>query len=407
MTSARLPLEGIRVANFGWVWAGPVVGQTLGFLGAEVYKIESRARIDLSRTLLPFAEGVRDPNRSLSNHACWAGNGSVTLNLSKPKARELALEIVSRSDVVIENFGPGVIQKLDLGYERMRRAKPDIVMLSMPAAGLFGPLKDIRTYGLSVTSITGLDSITGYAGGPPVPVENAFADPLNGILGAFAVLAALRHRDRTGEGQHVDYSQQEAMMQLVGPAFMDYALNGRVAGPIGNRHPLGRAVPHGVFPCAGDDRWISIAVFDDRQWQALVREMGEPEWALADGLSSIGGRLESIDSLHGQIAEWTSGFDDRELADRLQNAGVPAAPVLCIADLLDDPQYRDRGTFVEVTHPLGFQETIYGAYVKTSRTQPRVTPGPVLGRDNDHVFLELLGMDKEEYRRLIDEQVIY
>ncbi len=403
----RLPLEGIRVANFGWVWAGPVVGQTLGFLGAEVYKIESRARIDLSRTLLPFAEGVRDPDRSLSNHACWAGNGSVTLNLSKPKARELALEIVSRSDVVIENFGPGVIEKLDLGYNRLRQARPNLVMLSMPAAGLFGPLKDIRTYGLSVTSITGLDSITGYAGGPPVPVENAFADPLNGILGAFAVLAALRHRDRTGEGQHIDYSQQEAMMQLVGPAFMDYALNGRVAGPIGNRHPLGRAAPHGVFPCAGDDRWISIAVFDDRQWQALVREMGEPEWALADDLSSLGGRLASIEEVHSQVAEWTRGFDDRELADRLQAAGVPAAPVLCIADLLDDPHYRVRRTFVEVTHPIGFRETIYGAYVKTSRTQPRVEPGPTLGRDNDHVFLELLGMDKQEYRRLIDEQVIY
>ena len=403
----RLPLEGIRVANFGWVWAGPVVGQTLGFLGAEVYKIESRARIDLSRTLLPFAEGVRDPDRSLSNHACWAGNGSVTLNLSKPKARELALEIVSRSDVVIENFGPGVIEKLDLGYNRLRQARPNLVMLSMPAAGLFGPLKDIRTYGLSVTSITALDSITGYAGGPPVPVENAFADPLNGILGAFAVLAALRHRDRTGEGQHIDYSQQEAMMQLVGPAFMDYALNGRVAGPIGNRHPLGRAAPHGVFPCAGDDRWISIAVFDDRQWQALVREMGEPEWALADDLSSLGGRLASIEEVHSQVAEWTRGFDDRELADRLQVAGVPAAPVLCIADLLDDPHYRARGTFVEVTHPIGFRETIYGAYVKTSRTQPRVEPGPTLGRDNDHVFLELLGMDKQEYRRLIDEQVIY
>ena len=124
-------------------------------------------------------------------------------------------------------------------------------MFSMPAAGLTGPLKEIRTYGLSLTSTTGLDSLTGYRDGPPIPVENAFSDPYNGIMGAFAILTALRHRDRTGTGQHIDYSQQEAVMQMVGPAFMDYAMNGRSAGPIGNRHPLAAAAPHGVFPCVG------------------------------------------------------------------------------------------------------------------------------------------------------------
>src|SRR3990172_1616553 len=224
-----LPLQGIRVANFGWVWAGPVVGQTLSFLGADVYKIESRARIDINRTLPPFAEGVRDPDRSLQNHAGWAGNGSVTLNLKKPEARELARQLVAKCDVVVENFGPGAMEELQLGYEELRGVKPDIVMLSMPAAGLSGPLKSVRTYGMSLTSLTGLDSVTGYAGGPPVPVENAFSDPYNGIMGAFAVLVALSYRDRTGKGQHVDFSQQESVMQLVGPVFMDYALNGRVA----------------------------------------------------------------------------------------------------------------------------------------------------------------------------------
>ena len=259
-----LPLKGIRVANFGWVWAGPVTGQTLGFLGAEVYKIESRARIDLTRMLPPFAGGVRDPDRSISNHAGWAGNGSVSLNLKKPEAQELARQLIAKSDVVVENFGPGVMQELHLGYEDLRALKPDIVMSSMPAAGLYGPLKDVRTYGLSLSSITGIDSLTGYFGGPPIPFENAFADPYNGVMGAFAVLVALSYRDRTGKGQHIDYSQQEVVMQMVGPAFMDYELNGRVAGPMGNRHPLAAAAPHGVFPCAGEDRWISIAVATDQ-----------------------------------------------------------------------------------------------------------------------------------------------
>jgi benzylsuccinate CoA-transferase BbsF subunit len=407
VTADALPLEGIRVANFGWVWAGPVVGQTLGFLGAEVYKIESRARVDLTRGLPPFAEGVRDPDRSLSNHACWAGNGSVTLNLKRPEARELARQLISRCDVVVENFGPGVMNQLGLGYPELREVKPDLIMFSMPAAGLTGPLKDIRTYGLSLTSTTGLDSLTGYQGGPPVPVENAFSDPYNGIMGAFAILVALRHRDRTGKGQHIDYSQQEAVMQMVGPAFMDYAMNGRSAGPIGNRHPLAAAAPHGVFPCAGEDRWISIAVVDQREWQGLLAAMGDPEWARVPGFADMQRRLENLDDLHARLARWTADFGDRELAERLQRHGVAAAPVLNVADLLHDPHYRARGTFIEVQHPLGFQETIYGAYVKTSRTRVSVRPGPCIGQDNDHVFRELLGIAEERYRELVDAEIIY
>ena len=406
MTNA-LPLAGIRVANFGWVWAGPVVGQTLGFLGAEVYKIESRARIDLTRMLPPFGDGVRDPDRSLSNHACWAGNGSVSLNLKLPAAQQLARDLIAKCDVVIENFGPGVMEGLHLGWDELRAVKPDLVMFSMPAAGLTGPLKDIRTYGLSLTSTTGLDSLTGYDESQPIPVENAFSDPYNGIMGAFAILTALRHRDRTGAGQHIDYSQQEAVMQMVGPAFMDYALNGRSAGPIGNRHPLGAMAPHGVFPCAGEDRWISIAVGSDAAWRGLVSAMGDPEWATAPALATLAGRRAALDDVHRRLAGWTAGFDDRELATRLQAAGVAAAPVLNVADLLRDPHYRARNTFIEVTHPLGFRETIYGAYVKLSRTPADVRTGPQIGQDNERVFKGLLGMSEERYQALIDERVIY
>lgn len=402
-----LPLDGIRVANFGWVWAGPVLGQTLSFLGAEVYKIESRARVDMTRGLPPFAEGIRDPDRSLSNHACWAGNGSITLNLKKAEARELARQLIAKCDAVVENFGPGVMDNLELGYEDLRRVKPEIIMFSMPAAGLYGSLKDIRTYGLSLASTTGLDSVTGYVGGPPVPMENAFCDPYNGIMGAFAILAALHHRDRTGKGQHIDYSQQEAVMQMVGPAFMDYVLNRRTARPIGNRHPRAAAVPHGVFPCRGEDRWISIAVVTEAEWQGLLAAMGNPEWARTTDYAGATARLRNIDTLHEKLAAWTAEYDDSELARLLQEHGVAAAPVLNVADLLHDPHYRHRRTFIEVRHPLGFRETIYGAYVKTSRTEPVVRPGPRIGQDNDVVFKKLLGLSESRYRRLIDEQVIY
>ncbi|MFN8036469.1 MAG: CoA transferase [Acidimicrobiia bacterium] len=403
------PLDGVRVANLGWVWAGPIVGQTLAFLGAEVYKLESRTRIDMLRTLPPFADGVPGPERSLSNHAGWAGNGSVTIDLKKPEGTELALELIRHCDVVVENFAPGVMEKLGLGYEKLTAVRPDVILFSMPAAGLTGPLSTIRTYGLSLASITGLDSLTGYEGEGPSPFENAFTDPYNGILGAFSIIVALNHRRRTGRGQHIDYSQQEAVMQMVGPAFMDYVLNGRIAGQKGNKHPLGVAAPHGVFPCAGDERWIAIAVTGDDEWRGLA-EAGAADGA-AFGTSADyadhESRLRNVDALHAEIAAWTAGFDDRELAVRLQAAGVPATPVLDIGDLLDDPHYRARGTWVEVAHPLGFSETQYGAYVKTSRSELGVGHGPMIGQDNEHVFLELLGLPRDRYDRLVEEQVIY
>jgi crotonobetainyl-CoA:carnitine CoA-transferase CaiB-like acyl-CoA transferase len=402
-----LPLEGVRVANFGWGWLGPVAGQTLALLGAEVYKIESRARIDINRTLPPFGDGIRDPDRSLQNHAGWAGNGGITLNLKLPKAQELARRVVAECDVVLENFGPGVMARLHLGYDDLRAVRPDVVMVSMPAAGLFGSLKEIRTYGMSLSSITGLDSITGYRDGPPIPMENAFADPLGGVIGALGTLLALCHRGRSGRGQHVDFSQQEGVVQMVAPAFMDYVMNGRVAGPIGNRHPLAAAAPHGVFPCAGEDRWIAIAVGDDDGWQHLVTAMGDPEWAGSPDFADTARRIENQDALDEHLSEWTGGLDDYELAATLQRHGVAATPVLSVADLLNDPHFKARGTFPEVKHPLGFSETIYGAYVKTSGIEPPIRPGPVIGQDNEQVFQGLLGISEEEYRSLVDDEVIF
>ncbi len=401
------PLDGIRVANFGWVWAGPVVGQTLGFLGAEVYKVESNIRVDMTRRLPPFGGGETGPNYSLSNHACWAGNGSVTINFKSEEGLALARQLIMESDVVIENFGPGVMDKIGIGYQEMKKRKPDIVMLSMQGAGTYGPLMNTRTYGLSLTSLTGLDSLTGYCDGPPLPVENAFSDPFTGIFGAFAIVTALNHRDQSGKGQYIDFSQQEAVMQMVGPAFMDYVMNGRVAGPLGNRHPLAAAAPHGVFRCTGDDRWISIAVECEADWTSLVAFMGNPDWADSPEFVSLERRLDNIEMLHEQINLWTANWDDRELAQQLQNAGVAAAPVLNVGDLLHDPHYTERKTYIEVDHPLGFRETIYGSYVKLSHSPVTVRPGPVIGQDNEYVFKQILGLSDERYSDLVERKVIY
>ncbi len=406
VTPGSLPLAGLRVANFGWVWAGPMVGQVLGFLGADVVKVESRARADIMRSVPPFQDERPDPERSLTQHAMWAGNGSVSLDLAQPEGRRLAHALVARCDVALENFGPGIAERLELDYGSLRRVRPDVVLLSMPAAGLSGPLKDLRTYGNNLASLTGLDSLTGYGPGDVIPFEQPMADAHAGFLGAFSILAALQQRQQTGEGQFIELSQQEALAHLIGPAFMDYALNGRVGGPLGNRHPLAQAAPHGVFPCAGSDQWISIAVESEAEWLSLASAVGEP-WAAADSFATLERRLAAIDALHERLAAWTRPQEARALAEQLQARGVAAAPVLDIPGLASDPHFRARGTFCEVLHPLGFRETLFAPYVKMSRSRPIARSGPMLGQDNERVLKGWLGLSDARYGELVAKRVVY
>lgn len=401
----RLPLEGLRVANFGWVWAGPMTGQVLGFLGADVIKIESRSRIDIMRHVPPFEDAEPHPDRSLTEHNMWSGNGSVTVDLSKPEGRALAHSIVSRCDVALENFGPGVAARFELRDEDLRAFRPDLILLSMPAAGHDGPLKDVRTYGNALASLTGLDSLTGYGPDEVIPFEQPMPDAHNGILGAFAILAALAHRRATGEGQLIELSQQEGLSHLIAPAFMDFMLNGRVGVPLGNRHPLGRAAPHGVFPCAGDDRWIALVVEEEDEWRALVDAVDE-EWIRATSFADREGRMSGIERLHEQLAAWTRPQDMRALCETLQARGIAATPVLDVPGLSSDPHFRARGTFVEVENPQGFRETIYAPFVKMSRSAAPARPGPMLGQDNERVFEGVLGLTKEEIAALVETGVI-
>lgn len=406
LTNGRLPLEGVRVANFGWVWAGPMTGQVLGFLGADVIKVESRSRVDIIRHVPPFEDPEPHPDRSLTQHNMWSGNGSVSLDLATPEGREIAHALVAQCDIALENFGPGVAERFELRYEDLCKARPDLVMLSMPAAGHSGPLKNVRTYGNALASLTGLDSLTGYGRGDVIPFEQPMADAHNGILGAFALLAALHQRRATGEGQLIELSQQEGLSHLIAPAFMDYMLNGRVGGPLGNRHPLAQAAPHGVFPCAGDDQWISIVVEDEIEWRALVAAVNE-DWIRADAFCDARGRLAQLEVLHERLADWTRPQEMRALCEKLQARDIAATPVLDIPSLSDDPHFRARGTFVEVENSQGFNETIYAPFVKMSRSRTIARPGATIGQDNDRVLKGLLGLSDERVAELVEKRVIY
>jgi benzylsuccinate CoA-transferase BbsF subunit len=299
------------------------------------------------------------------------------------------------------------MERFGLDYPALREVAPALIFASLASTGQSGPLAGLRTYGNSLASLSGLDSLTGHADGRLQAMENAYADPLGGVIGALAILLALHHRDRTGRGQHIDYAQLEGTMQLVGPMFLDYTINGRVAGPIGNRHPVGAMAPHGVFPCRGLDRWIAIAVATDAEWRALANAVGDEIWARDPALAERAGRVAQVERIHSRLAEWTRDFDRDALASQLQDLGVAASPVCDVSDLLDHPHYRARQTFIEVEHPLGFRETIYGAYVKCSRTRPDVRPGPSIGQDNEFVLRELLGLSDARYRELVEKRVIY
>lgn len=411
----KLPLEGVRVLDFGWVAVGPVLGSLLADMGAEVIKVESRARLDYCRlipTPLREDEAFRDAYSGRAEvidrvplfHQYNRGKRGITVNLGHPKAPSLILELVQHCDVVIENFTPRVLRGVGLTYERLRQARPDLVMISVSAAGQGGPWENLRAFAPSLTSLAGFEGLVGYQRERVLGAMTlGYSDPSNAHHGALAVLAALWHRERTGEGQHIDMSQMEATAGLVGEALMDYFMNGRVWGPRGNRH-LSMA-PHGTYPCRGDDQWVAIAVGSEGEWGGFCRALGEPLWsaqfgALADRLS----RGEELDRL---VGTWTRTRTAWEVTRILQEQGVAAFPVLRLEELEEDPHFAARELRVRVSHPRLGEMTLYNTPIALRETPGRPRkPAPALGEDNDFIFGELLKMDRSLIDALVADGVI-
>jgi benzylsuccinate CoA-transferase BbsF subunit len=401
-----LPLKGLRVIDFGWVWAGPIVGQLLGDMGAEVIKIESRKRLDFVRIFPPFAEGKPDPDGALFFHSLNRNKLSVTLDLTQPKAADLVKKLVKISDVVTENFSPKALKNVGLDYAALREVKPDLIMISLGAAGQTGPLKDIVTYGPSLGALAGLDSLIGYPGERVLGWQLAYTDPTSGVLGVFAIMAALFHRRRGGGGQYIDLSQWEATTSLLPEFLLNYIMTGKVAGTQGNRHP--HMAPHGCFRCQGEDAWISIAVESEEEWRSFCEVLGNPQWCRDERFANRAGRLRHEEELNRKIEEWTVGLTPMEATRSLQGAGIAAFPSYSIGDVLNDPHFEERGAKVVVDHPKMKGEILYGLPWKFSRTPGTIRrPAPQLGEHNRYVFCQLLGMSEEEVSRLEEEKVIF
>jgi crotonobetainyl-CoA:carnitine CoA-transferase CaiB-like acyl-CoA transferase len=397
-------LQGVRVADFGHVLAGPYATMLLGAMGAEVIKIETRKRPDEQR--VQHGAGASKDFESSSNFLEINLNKlSVSLDLSVPKGRNLARRIVGVSDIVMENMRPGVMDKLGLGYEDLVKVKPNIIMLSLSGYGATGPYREYTAYAPCFSCFGGQAVLTGYADAEPNTLTSS-CDSRAGTAASFAMLMALNIREATGQGQYIDVSSSEVLNAMVGDQMMDYAMNGRSPQRSGNHDAF--MAPHNCYRCSGDDRWISIAVANEEEWRSLVNAMGKPNWASDEDFSSQHRRWQNQDRLDVLMQDWTLHQSAEELMLLLQKHGVAAMPSFKAEDLFSNPHLLARGAVTEIGHPvLGRRKTIAPPW-KMTETPARVfRTAPLLGEHNSYVLNELLGLSKDELAQLVDEKVVY
>ena len=404
MMAQQQALEGLKVLDFCWVVVGPMTTKYLAEHGATVVRVESSKRPETLRGAAPFRDGVSGINRS----AYFANNNpdklGVTIDMRHPKARDLVLRMASWADLVTENFTPGTMESWGLGYQQLKEANPHIVMFSASMLGRGGPLERQPGFGPVLSSLAGLTHITGWPDRDPVNPYGAYTDFIIPRFAVASILAALEYTRRTGEGVHLDMSQLEASIHFSAPFLLDYAVNGREQGRMGNRDPGG--APHGAYPCKGEDRWVAIACSTDEEWHALRRVISSEGqgWAYEERFDTLLGRKSWEDELDWLIGEWTRGWDARELMDTLQGAGVPAGMVNDPRDLFEDAQLRHRRHFQYLDHPEIGPYASDRSEFNLSRTPGSLgRPAPRIGEHTEHVLRDVIGLSEEEYRSLKDD----
>lgn len=387
-----LPLSGVNVLDFTWVMAGPYATRVLADYGASVVKIESAGRLDLVRVLPPFYGGKLDPEGSAAFGSLAAGKHSLALDLRKPEAREVVLDLARWADVVVESFSPRALQRLGLDYEALRRVNPDLIMLSTCLFGQTGPLSSVAGYGTMGAAVSGLVQPTGWPDRPPVGPWGPYTDWVAPRFTLPALLAALEHRRRTGEGQYIDQSQTESALHFLTPALLDLALNGHLIDRVANNDA--QLAPHGAYPTAGDDEWVAIAVRDEADWRALCAALACTDLSDDARFASQESRLAHADALDAQLASRTLQLPATEVERRLQAVGVPAHAVMHTGLAAEDPQLHQAGHFIEAPHARHGAVLVESTRFRLSRTPAVVArAGPTLGEHTDHVLREFLGYD--------------
>ena len=411
----RMPLKNYRVLDLSRIWAGPYCTKLLADMGAEIIKMESLSVYDSHRGPVNPAKGIAAYPDAEPGDEPWNRNGwfnclhmskyGVTLELTKDEGRRVFERLVSISDVVIENFRQGSLERLGYTYEELRKHRPDLIYVSMPAFGNTGPWKGYLGYGIGQEQLSGMAHMTGYRGEGPMKSGINHGDPITGSHAAGVLMAALRHRRRTGKGMYIDVSQQESSVALMGPEVLAYQMTGQEPERRGNRS--GWYAPANSYRCAGEDRWVTIAATNQDQWRSLAQAMDAAGLVDDPRFATNEARRENHDDLDRIISEWTIGLEAYDLTRKLQRLGVPAGPVLRGPDLLQDAHYKDRGTFVTVDHPQVGPKQYPGIPWKMSATPGVVRwPSPTLGQHNREVYGELLGLNGLEIDQLDQTGVI-
>lgn len=400
-------LDGVKVVDFTRVLAGPGAVRMLADHGAEVIKIEVITG-EVARFVVPARDNVPGINRSGYYNNINRNKLGVTINLADPRGADLAKRLVKRADVVVENFSSGVMDRLGLGYEALKEAKPDIIMVSMPGFGQTGPYKTYASFGPTLQAVGGITYLTAFPDHEPAGFGYSYSDYSGGWPTQFAILAALHRRRRTGKGLFIDVSQMEALCILYGAGMLDYSVNKRAAKPTGNRLPHRAAVPHGAYRCRGKDRWCVISVFSEQEWQAFCKALGNPPWTRDERFATLLARSANVDELDRLVEEWTIKRTPEQVMRIMQRAGVAAGVVQNSRDLFErDPQLKHHQFFAEMEHPVIGRVAYENVPFKLSQTPAQLRrPAPLLGEHNDYVFGELLSMSQEEIAKYTEEGVI-
>jgi len=403
-TVTELPLAGIRVIDMSWMWAGPYCTLQLGHLGAEVIRIESNLRPCMNRRVPPYAGDEPGLNRAGSFNQWNQNKGSVLLDLKQPEAVQLAHELIATADVFVENYAAGVVDRLGLGYETLSALNPGLVMASLSGFGLTGPYRDHVAFGTPLTMISGLGALTGYLGRGPSEVGISYGDPNAGMHAAFAILAALWKRDETAVGQYIDLSQWESLVAIMPEGLLNYTMRGEQPARRANRDSW--MAPHGIYRCAGDDRWVSIAVRNDAEWQRFAALLGVA--ATDSRFATASDRKRNEDALDALVTAWTATRDAWAITEQLQAMGIAAAPAMDMREVAEDPHLHERGFYVYLDHPEAGRQQHAGIPWKLWDTPLSVRrPAPCMGEDNEYVVCDLLGRSRQEYERLIEQRVLY
>jgi crotonobetainyl-CoA:carnitine CoA-transferase CaiB-like acyl-CoA transferase len=382
-----------------WALAGPLATRILADYGATVVRVESTKRVDVCRTITPFLGEEPGAENGALFHTTNVGKRMLTLDPSKPEGRAAVLDLVRWADVVTEAFTPKAMKAFGLDYETLRGVNPGLIMLSTCLMGQTGPLARFAGFGNLAAALTGFFELTGWADRPPAGPFGAYTDYIAPRYNAIALLAALEHRRRTGRGQHIDLSQAEASLHFLAPALLDCIVNGSVATRMGNADL--EMAPHGVYPCAGEDRWVAIAVRDERDFEALCAAIGRPELAREPRFATAPGRRAASAELDALLCAFTRALPMEEVEARLQEVGVPASAVQNSPECWRDPQLRHRGHFLRVAHPTHEASFVEGSRFLLSRTPAHVEgPAPTLGADTHAVLTGILGYDDEKIAEL-------